>query len=241
MFGVNFSGANFGLDAIVIYLLSTCIDTISGKIEYKDPFDFILNNKKDNFSEQDIKNIKEEYKKNFALTKNFINQFTEKLPCELKNKWIENFCLCKTIGADEKNDGCIDKKSLEKWNKKDEKAKIKSIAENIYNIRSQFTHMSIRSLLRDRDVRQAPDNHDTHLVRIGRFDLHDMLLATVRGLAERMVCEDLYNSNRDIIENIINTVACHENNKELIQQSKDPIKLQRLYCPEDYKKGWWFG
>ena len=240
LFGVNFSGANFGLDAIVIYLLSTCIDTISGRIGYKNPFDFILENENDCFSKQDIKDIKEEYNKNFGLTKNFINQFTEKLPCELKSKWIENFCLCKTIGADKKNDGCIDKESLKKWNKKDEKEKIRSIAANIYDIRSQFTHMSIRSLLRDRDVRQAPDNHDTHLVRIGNCDLHLMLLATVRGLAERMVCEDLYNSNRDIIDTVIKTIQHHENNKELIEQSKDPIKLQRLYCPEDYKKGWWF-
>ena len=44
--GYNFNGTHYDIEALIIYLLITCIDTISGQTKFTDPFEYIIQSAK---------------------------------------------------------------------------------------------------------------------------------------------------------------------------------------------------
>lgn len=192
----DFNGTHFDIEALNIYLLITCIDTIAGTIQYKDPFEYILDSiQNKNISKEKILEIKAEYKQKFAITKNFINQFIDNLSNKIKMDWLENFMLAKTISNINKDGKILEyakicETDMDKWKRQTAPQKIKKIAEELFTMRSKFTHISIRSLLRTIPITSALYDHPLHLVKIGNIDLDILLIATVRDLARKMMEND---------------------------------------------------
>ena len=125
-------------------------------------------------------------------------QFINNLHDNLKNKWIENFCVSATVGScDGKNHiGEFNKESYASWYDKNTNEKISSIASALYDMRSQFTHTSLRNISPNLDIRSALKNHSKHLIRLNNIHLDTMLIATLRCLADRFVAR-----NTNSIEN----------------------------------------
>lgn len=200
--GNDFSGVQFDIDAIRIYLLITCLDTIAGQSEYIDPFVFILsdmqNDNSNSLTQEKLESLGSLYKESFSLSKNFKKQFINNLHDNLKNKWIENFCVSATVGScDGKNHiGEFNKESYASWYDKNTNEKISSIASALYDMRSQFTHTSLRNISPNLDIRSALKNHSKHLIRLNNIHLDTMLIATLRCLADRFVAR-----NTNSIEN----------------------------------------
>lgn len=204
--GYNFNGTHYDIEALIIYLLIICIDTISGQTKFTDPFKYIIQSaKSESIAVDEIKKIKEDYREKHALTRNFRLQFTHKLSQTIKSDWLESFIIARTLPIKLENgeiskEGKICDDDLTKWNAKDENQKIRLIAEELFSIRSKFTHTSIRNLLRTLPVTHSLTEHPRHLVKIGKRDLDALLTATIRDLAEKMVIEDYY--TKEVLENL---------------------------------------
>lgn len=147
LMGQNISGADYDLHALVFYLLITCIDTIKGQPKYYSPFKWlgnnieILSNKTLDELPEIINEAEKTYSEEFGLRKRFIEAFIEDISDKLSNELAENILVVKITS------GKINKESLKSWNAKDEKQKLKKIADTLYEIRSTYTHASIRTFM----------------------------------------------------------------------------------------------
>ena len=149
LWGHELAGAHFDIEALVFYLLLTIIDTIKGQSTYINPFDWLVQpnnlqkliNLQENHLREQLEALKREHRANFGLSKRFIEAFTNDLPAYLRNKFITCVAVVKV------KDGKVNSESLQSWEAKSEGDKIKKIAEHLYQIRSSFTHASMRTFL----------------------------------------------------------------------------------------------
>lgn len=136
-FGVDCAGVHKDIEALIIYLLVTCIDTIMGKEKYISAFEW-LKTKGDLIKSNKLSDFEEEYIDEYGLRRNFLKAWQEFLPSELQKEWCESYSV---VRVDQNR---INEESLRNWRGLDLKKKIKKIADLFYTIRSQDTHTSKR-------------------------------------------------------------------------------------------------
>lgn len=141
LFGHNFGGLQYDIEALDFYLHLTCIDAIQEQEPYKDPFDWLKSNfsKYNNTNGIDFDKAKNDYQIRFGLSKNFKKAFTEDISPGLKEIVSNVFMVVKM------NNNQPNPDSLNNWNSKNESEKLNKIAGTLYEIRSKFTHTNIRS------------------------------------------------------------------------------------------------
>lgn len=145
--GHDYSGVQFDIEALILYLLLTCIDAIQSQAKYKNPFEWLKeritlyqHKNEDEISRQlDIDENK--YGEKFGLCKNFVKAFISDIPAHLNKEIAENLMVVKN------KDGSPNKASLSSWMQKKEEEKVKKIASYLYSLRSKYTHNSIRNFI----------------------------------------------------------------------------------------------
>ena len=81
------------------------------------------------------------YSAKFGLRKRFIEAFIKDLPDTLTDEIVDNVLVVRVVS------GKINEKSLSAWNDKGKEQKLKKIADTLYEIRSTYTHASIRTFM----------------------------------------------------------------------------------------------
>ena len=124
----DFAGLDFDIEALIVYLLITCIDTI---VDYV----YEVKGKRRKGNENTfVKFFKKNISKDKKLQKEFINCYVV--------IFLEDKDLSKEKELDKEIDNWIDN-----WHKKENEKKLELIAEYLYEVRSKFTHRSIRNFL----------------------------------------------------------------------------------------------
>jgi hypothetical protein len=147
LYGHDLAGANFDIEALIFYMLLTCVDTIKGQPDYEKPFDWLcqesnletLANLDKELLIQRLKSLQENYSTSFSPTRLFIKAFTDDLSEELRDELLGSVMVVKV------HDNKIVSDSLKAWHEREKKRKIKKLAEKFYEIRSLYTHSSIRT------------------------------------------------------------------------------------------------
>jgi hypothetical protein len=121
MCGHDYAGVDYDLEALIQYLLLTCIDTIKGDLESRDGY-----------------------------TGRFVAAFTTDLSPQLKHRFAEGFAVLRVV-----RHNVVDAK-VKAWVAKTEDVKVKALADKLYDIRSRFSHNSIRSFFPVCPVNQIP-------------------------------------------------------------------------------------
>lgn len=181
MDGHDFSGIQFDIEALVLYLLMTCIDAIQTQPKYHSAFEWLLNrtddyvNKsKDQFVEL-LKKDQNQYDELYGLSKNFRLAFTNGISETLRTRIVENLIVAKF-----ENNG-INKESFAAWESKSGSEKIRKIANSLYHLRSKYTHNNIRSFM-PRMSFGARTLHGEFLLCKKGFSLENMLLEVIKEL-----------------------------------------------------------
>ncbi|NVO09933.1 MAG: hypothetical protein HXX16_08240 [Bacteroidales bacterium] len=144
LFDKNFDGVDYDIEALVLYLLLTCIDTIAGQDEYKSFSEWIQSNW-ENFKSEKIDNTwikrkEDEHKAIFGVGKNFKNLISNEISEELKIRAINNFAVTKL------DNGKVNQESWTSWELASSDEKIKKIAKNLFEqIRNKYTHSNYRT------------------------------------------------------------------------------------------------
>jgi len=187
--GHDLAGAQFDIEALVFYLLITCVDTIK-VLDYKEPFEWLsekaelLAQKNDESSVRvELKNLNEEYKAKYGLSKRFKEAFTDNLSEKLQDKLIESLIFVSV------ERGEIRKDSLTAWNELNQREKIKKLADKLYKIRSDFTHSSIRTFLPAGPLSSVPSLKGKYLLCKMDFNLIDTLTEIIQYLIQTQLID----------------------------------------------------
>ena len=140
--GKEFNGITFDIDALVQYLLLTCIDTILGQEPYLTfPGWLRKNNFVGDVNIDEISKLWESYCDDNGLRKLFLKGFNS-LSDNLKKKFVSTFMLVKL------DNGKLNPQSLQQWQELEEEAKFKKLSRFLYdNVRCKYTHESSRHFL----------------------------------------------------------------------------------------------
>jgi len=181
--GHEYAGFDFDVDAITLYLLCTCIDTLKGQ-PYKSPFNWLAQQPLTAGIAPDWTNLEKQFNEVHGLSQNFKKAFTVDCSSDLKETLIENLAVVK-LGP-----GVIKTKSIETWENSSPAKKVELIASHLYNIRSKFTHSSFRTLTAETPVDQSFATKDAVIVqRVGGVSLRTILDRIVRHLAVTLLIE----------------------------------------------------
>jgi hypothetical protein len=120
----DFAGLNFDIEALIIYLLITCIDAT---------IDYIC----------EIKEINRAGRN----TSTFVQIFKNYLPSGLKRQFVNCYIVIESNNSN--NELGLDE-LIRIWKDKNEEQKLELVAKYLYKVRSKFTHKSIRSFLPSR-------------------------------------------------------------------------------------------
>lgn len=181
MDGHDFSGVQFDIEALVLYLLLTCIDAIQIQSKYHSAFEWLQNNVEEyehQTKEQVVELLKRDqarYDELHGLSKNFRLAFTDGISEILRTRIVENLIVAKFV-----NNG-INKESFATWESKDVTAKIRKIANSLYHLRSKYTHNNIRSFMPQRPLGVGTLNGEFLLCKKG-FSLEEMLMRVIKEL-----------------------------------------------------------
>lgn len=179
----DLAGANFDIEALIFYLLITCIDTLKGQPQYVDPFDWLKN--EIDISNNDIlgqlDSLKEKYKEDFGLSRRFKEAFTTDIDTEVQNALINNLISVKL------NNSKINQDSLKAWDEKDKEGKLNKIANTLYQIRSSYTHTSIRTFLPSQPLEFVPDLNGEHLLCNSNVRFVDLMKKVIVSLTEKII------------------------------------------------------
>jgi Txe/YoeB family toxin of Txe-Axe toxin-antitoxin module len=179
--GHEFAGFDFDADALIIYLLLTCIDTVKGQPKHTNAFKWL----KIRCPTGCVANwdaLSEEYERDYGLSRLFKEAFTVDCCKEIQNTLVQNLAVAKIASR------CIKNISAEAWDKRSAPEKVQRIASEFYSIRSQFTHASFRSFSPDIPVGRSLDAQGTVLLqRVGGLPLRTMLWNVVKHLAVKLV------------------------------------------------------
>lgn len=163
LFGHDYAGIQFDIEALDYYLHLSCIDAIQSQPKYYSAFDWI----KDNivrYENKDSKDLfclltedQDEYSNNYGLSKNFIKAFTQDITPTLQTK------ICDVLIVVKIKNGEITNESLAAWEKRTNEQKLYRIANMLYGLRSIYTHKNIRSFLPSSDLKTIPDLNGDYL------------------------------------------------------------------------------
>jgi hypothetical protein len=190
LMGKDLAGSDYDIEALVFYLLLTCIDLIKGQSAYKKPFEWILFNGdafwgrgKDEFINA-IKEHEKIYQEQYGLSHRFITAFTKDISDEYKKDLSDSLVVVKL------SDSQIKPASADTWETKSLEEKIKKIAEILYNIRSSYTHAGIRNYFPADPLLMTPElNGETLLQKKGTKPVITTLQEIVTYLARKLVLE----------------------------------------------------
>lgn len=185
----NLAGANFDIEALIFYLLVTCIDTLKGKPQYRNPFEWLtdkIDTKNEDIRNQ-LKKLKEEYKNEFGLSHRFIEVFTKDIDTEVQNELINNLISVKL------NDSKINKNSLKAWERSSDESKLRKIANTLYDIRSSYTHTSIRTFLPSQPLKYVPNLNGEYLLCHKQARFVDLMKKVIISLTENTVKNSIHN------------------------------------------------
>lgn len=181
MDGHDFSGVQFDIEALVLYLLLTCVDAIQTQPKYYSSFEWLLkkveeyeHQTKDQIFEL-LKKDQAEYDELYGLSRNFRLAFTDGISDALKTEFTENLLVAKFD-----NNG-INKESFAAWKSKDVNQKIRKIANYLYHLRSKYTHNNIRSFMPQEPLGKRYLVGEFLLCKAG-FSLEEMLKRVITEL-----------------------------------------------------------
>lgn len=145
--GKEFNGITFDIDALIQYLLLTCIDTVLGREKYKSFPDWLDDNcKSESITISEVRHLHDQYMSEHGLRKMFLLGF-DALSSDLKKQLTDTFLLVKL------DNGKLNAKSYETWLKLEPDVKYKQLAKFLYDhVRCQYTHESSRHFLPYKNV-----------------------------------------------------------------------------------------
>lgn len=142
---IDFSGCQFDIEALVIYLFVSCIEgcTQSKFITIKE---FLNKELSDNeqYSKRDIINLCDTHSDTYGLNKKFQKVFREWITPSLKNKFADNIVI---LSMNRKKDFSSEEinTAIQQWKNISIEKKLKKISGYLYNIRSKYTHANCRT------------------------------------------------------------------------------------------------
>mgnify|MGYP006971749813 CR=1 FL=1 len=179
--GHDFAGFNFDADALIVYLLLTCVDTVKGKAKYMDVFDWLKGRQPEEYR-ADWDKLSDEYKQAYGLSQRFRRAFTEDCSQGIRKEIAEDFAVVKI--ASQK----VTAPSIEAWEKRSQARRVDRVARELYDIRSGFTHASIRSFSPRVPVACSLDTREAVLLqRVGSPPLRTVLTDVVKHLAVKLL------------------------------------------------------
>lgn len=185
--GHDLAGVNFDIEALVFYLLLTVVDTVKGKENYIDPFEWLSqSNYLERFAGLDEANLRaqlnvlrQEYLDNFSLTRGFVDAFVNDLPQATQQQFIKCVAVVKVANSGVKPE------SLKTWRSKTDEEKIKKIAKHLYHIRSEFTHASMRTFFPAVSLSFNPALSGSNLLCRRECDLLGLMRQAVQEIIKR--------------------------------------------------------
>lgn len=177
----DYSGVQYDIEALVLYLILSCIDAIQSQPDYLSAFEWLSGktSRYENQPKDKIKGLlmedKAQYDDLYGLSKNFRKAFTDDISDKLKKQIIENLIVAKFEGES------VNKNSFLAWNSNDENAKIKKVANYLYNLRSKYTHKNIRNFIPKRPFGVRLLEGEYLLCKNG-FDLDTCLIEILKEL-----------------------------------------------------------
>ena len=175
--GHDFAGFDFDADALIVYLLLTCIDTLKGQTPYKSAFEW-LKAKASIGCSMDWDALCKEYEREYGLSKRFREAFTVDCSQAIRDALTDNLAVVK-VGSQ-----CVKHESAQAWDERTKEEKLDRIVSELYSIRSRFTHTSLRSFSPEIPVAKSLEVRGAVLVqRVGAPSLREMLINTVKDLA----------------------------------------------------------
>lgn len=181
--GHDFAGFHHDVDALIVYLLLTCVDTVKGHFSHVSVFDW-LKERLSPGEEADWDKLSYEYQQDYGLSRRFREAFTQDCSEPLREALAEGFAVVKIAGQ------AVKPESAAAWEKRSVQDRVKRIAEELYSIRSSFTHMSSRSFSPAVPVRHALDADKSVLIqRVGGRPLWEILQAIVRDVAGKLLVD----------------------------------------------------
>lgn len=185
MWGHDFAGADWDIEACQVYLLLTCIDTIMGQPEYLSAFAWLREQHQAGriASLDAVFRAEDEYAGTYGPSRLFVAAVAEHLSSALRQRWMRGFAVVALDGAGK----CIKSDSREAWEARTEETKMKAIATMLYSMRSQYTQRSARSYLPSQPVSIILKSRPKSLVSLNPQGepLYRLLWDTVVHLAHK--------------------------------------------------------
>jgi hypothetical protein len=117
----------------------------------------------------------------YGPTKNFKKAFIKDISSGLQDK------ICVSLIFVKAENGTITKQSLEAWNKRNKKEKLKKIADKLYGLRCSYTHRNIRSFLPLDDLNSIPDLNGEYLLCKKGTQMDKLLEDVIKELVLKML------------------------------------------------------
>jgi hypothetical protein len=179
--GHDFAGVDYDIEALSLYLLLTCVDTLQGQSPYEDPFDW-LERKCHTDSTPDWRQLATEYATAYGLSRLFKAAFTDRASPDLQFRIARNLAVVKVRGQ------MILPESAKAWSKRNQSEKVSRIAGHLYELRSSFTHASLRTFRLATPVALSLDLETDHVLiqRVGGETVTTLVCELVRYLAQNL-------------------------------------------------------
>ena len=191
----DFAGVHWDIEALQIYLLITCLDTIAGQNEHKNAFEWLERFEGEEIRRNNLELWSSQFSEAHGPSRRFKRLFCERTSASLRTEWLASYAVVRLRGAVGGEPGRPHEDSLAAWERRDELRKISRIADGLYKMRSHYTHASARTFLRELPVGSLPQDRDAHLVRVGNAELIDLLVRTVQCVASAEFLERASHSN----------------------------------------------
>lgn len=193
LWGHDFSGADHDLEALQLYLLLTCVDTVvqgSGN-EYAAAFEWLFATHAQSLAtardegevERVLQQAKSEYQEEHGLARGFVRAFVSELPDDIRDRLADGFAVVKL------ETGRVARASSQAWERRNREDKLKALARQLYAMRSRFSHTSLRSFCPVVPVRflQGKQGEKVLVSLRQDEDLLKLLWDVVVALARRLV------------------------------------------------------
>jgi hypothetical protein len=194
--GEDFSGIDYDIEALCIYLLLTCVDTIVGKAKHKEQGDWLVetwsadNPKTDCIPIKFIKKSKENYFESWGTGRAFKRAFKQEISEELRQRLVSEFALLRL------EDGKLDEDSKKEWDELGKDQRVKKLSDFLFNVRNIYTHTSRRTFLPKVPIERLLATKDCVLVAFAfsddpaKGDLVSLLLDVIEDLIKSKIFVD---------------------------------------------------
>lgn len=144
--GIDFSGCQYDIEALVIYLYVSCIEGCTQTNAFRTISDYFKNNlnEDEKYNKSDVLNICAKHSELYGLRKKFIKVFVKLISTSLRNEIADNIMI---LSSKRKTDfSPVEINSfINQWKQKPIDDRSKKIADYIYDIRSKYTHTNSRT------------------------------------------------------------------------------------------------